>query len=367
MKRTWLKVMALVAVLLVLAAVVAPATAETTLKPGYSGQVMHVVRWGDTVTSIADQYGTSPILIINANKLRNPDHLAVGQRLVVPLHNYVSPGYTAPAPQPQPAPGGCIPYTIQPGDSTSAIAARFGVSELSLIQVNNLINPNYIHAGVTIRVCNVAYTPPAQVVWVPAPQVVVQPVIVVPPPPPPPPACNTRYTVQRNDTIYSIATRYGTNVQAIRRSNNLTSDYIWVGQVLYVACPYQAPPPPPPAHKPPPPKVEPPAPQLSPAVCNPAVSISYPRQNEYVRGIINIVGTASLPDFQFYKVEYGQGEVPFNFASIGEVTTVRRTGTTLTTWDTGTVPNGVYMLRLTAVENNGQFPQPCNVRIVVDN
>ena len=379
MKRIVLRLGVALVVVLCLAFAVMSVSAETAQKPGFSGNVIHVVQWGDTVASIADRYGTSPILIINANHLRNPSQIRVGQRLVVPVKNYVSPGYSpapAPAPvyNPPPVDGGCIPYTIQAGDSVASIAARFGVSQASLIQINNLINPNYIHAGVTIRVCNVVSAPPPVVVYQPVPQIVQPVVIVAPPPvivapppviappPPKPPACNTRYEVGRGDTLFGIAQYYGTTVQAIRNANGLPNDYLYVGQVLWVPCgDYYRPP----VHRPEP-KPKPPAPSLSPAVCNPAVSISYPRQNETVGGIINIVGTARIPNFQFYKVEYGQGEVPFNWVSIGETVNVQRTGTTLATWDTGSVPPGVYQLRLTAVENTGQFPEPCTVRIIVD-
>ena len=40
------------------------------------------------------------------------------------------------------------------------------------------------------------------------------------------------YTVQRGDTLYSIATRYGTNVNTLRELNNLTSNILTIGQVL---------------------------------------------------------------------------------------------------------------------------------------
>ncbi|MFN8471803.1 MAG: LysM peptidoglycan-binding domain-containing protein [Anaerolineae bacterium] len=386
MRRLWLKLLVLAALILVvgLVGVSATATAESALRPGYSGSIVHVVRWGDTLSGIADRYGTSPILIINANGIRNPNHLVVGARLVIPVKGYVAPAWTAPkpaplpAPGPAPAPGSCIPYTIQPGDSVSSIAARFGVSDVSLIQVNNIINPNYIHAGVTIRVCDVAYTPPAQVVWQPAPQVVVQPVAVVAPPPPGPgPVCTTHYIVGDGDTLDGIATRYGTDRQRLRWMNDLPNDAVWVGMSMSVPC--GGPPPgPPPEHVAPPPP--PPGPccdghpgyikpfeHLSPAVCNPSVAITYPRENQTVHGIINIVGTANIDKFQFYKLEYGAGQVPYNFVSIGTTHPDPLTGTQLGTWDTSSVPGGQYTLRLTAVDTAGQFPQPCDVNIVVDN
>lgn len=42
------------------------------------------------------------------------------------------------------------------------------------------------------------------------------------------------YTVQRGDTLYSIARRYNTTVEAIRAENSLSSSFIYVGQVLRI-------------------------------------------------------------------------------------------------------------------------------------
>ena len=42
------------------------------------------------------------------------------------------------------------------------------------------------------------------------------------------------YTVQSGDTLYEIATRFGTTVSELKNRNNLTSDVIRVGQVLYI-------------------------------------------------------------------------------------------------------------------------------------
>ena len=42
------------------------------------------------------------------------------------------------------------------------------------------------------------------------------------------------YTVQSGDTLYEIATKFGTTVSELKSTNNLTSDVIRVGQVLYI-------------------------------------------------------------------------------------------------------------------------------------
>ena len=44
----------------------------------------------------------------------------------------------------------------------------------------------------------------------------------------------TRYTVRSNDTLYSIAMRFGVTVDAIKQANGLTSDLIQIGQQLII-------------------------------------------------------------------------------------------------------------------------------------
>lgn len=60
----------------------------------------------------------------------------------------------------------------------------------------------------------------------------------------PGPGTPVTHVVQRGDTLYSLARRYGTTVDAIMRANRLTSTRIYVGQRLTI--PVTAPPIPPP-------------------------------------------------------------------------------------------------------------------------
>lgn len=76
-----------------------------------------------------------------------------------------------------------------------------------------------------------------------------------------------KYVVQAGDTLYSVARKHHATVAEIKQANGLTSDYIYVGQVLIIPKKQQPPqsqPPatPPPATQPPtapPPVVQPPA------------------------------------------------------------------------------------------------------------
>ncbi len=59
-----------------------PTSAQQT--PNTNTQRVHVVQPGETLTSIAAQYGVSPQSIMQANAMENPNRIVSGQRLVIP-------------------------------------------------------------------------------------------------------------------------------------------------------------------------------------------------------------------------------------------------------------------------------------------
>ncbi len=77
---------------------------------------IHIVKAGDTMASIANQYGVSAERIIIENELPNPDNLLVGQSIGIRTPNTV--------------------YTVAAGDTVFGIAQRYGV-EPNLIYQNN--------------------------------------------------------------------------------------------------------------------------------------------------------------------------------------------------------------------------------------
>lgn len=44
----------------------------------------------------------------------------------------------------------------------------------------------------------------------------------------------TTYTVKAGDTLYAIASKYGTTVDAIKNANNMTSNNLSIGRVLII-------------------------------------------------------------------------------------------------------------------------------------
>ena len=98
---------------------------------------------------------------------------------------------------------------------------------------------------------------------------------------------------------------------------------------------------------------------------NPAVRISEPGTGAVVSGVIQLVGSASIPDFEYYKFE-------FRLSGFGDWTFIQRftepiNGGILGAWDTRSVPSGDYELRLVVVDYTGNYPPPCTLRLVVQN
>jgi lipoprotein-anchoring transpeptidase ErfK/SrfK len=125
-------------IILVLALNLAPA-----LPVSASGSIVHVVQPGENLFRIALRYGTTYSSLATANGIANPNRIYVGQRLVIPG--------SGSAPSPSPAPSGQT-YTVQRGDTLSAIALRFGISMWSLVQVNGISNPSLIYVGQVLRI-----------------------------------------------------------------------------------------------------------------------------------------------------------------------------------------------------------------------
>lgn len=76
--------------------------AGVTPAPGITcGDSVHLVRWGETLKSIAARYGVSLWDLIACNDLRNPDRIYAGQELQLPAR---SPAAPTPVPDPTPLP-----------------------------------------------------------------------------------------------------------------------------------------------------------------------------------------------------------------------------------------------------------------------
>lgn len=98
---------------------------------------------------------------------------------------------------------------------------------------------------------------------------------------------------------------------------------------------------------------------------NPGVRIVSPGVNQILSGEAVIRGTARIDQFQFYKLEYALGEEPRQWNSIGEINHSAVVDGVLGVWNLAGFPPGTAWLRLTVVDLSGNFPTPCDLRVVI--
>lgn len=156
------------------------------------GPEVHIVQPGETLYSIARLYGTTVAAIMSTNG----------------LHSYLIYAYQAlyipSASQPGP-----IVHIVQAGETLYTIALRYGTSVAAIMSANGLSNYS-IRVGQQLIISSSGGTGyPTSVPY-------------------------QEYTVQAGDTLYGIALRYGTTVNAIMTANSLSSSYIYVGMKLRI-------------------------------------------------------------------------------------------------------------------------------------
>jgi LysM repeat protein len=148
--------------------------------------------------------------------------------------------------QAQQAPGETV-HVVQAGENLFRISLRYGVSMASIAQRNGISNFNLIFVGQRLII-------PAAGSPVPGPTAV--PATPVPGATPAPGGQIIQYTVQRGDTLGSIARRFNTTVADLAARNRIANpNRIFVGQVLTISGSPLPPTQPPPGGQPTPPPV----------------------------------------------------------------------------------------------------------------
>ncbi|MFQ5578222.1 MAG: hypothetical protein ACE5G8_14660 [Anaerolineae bacterium] len=97
--------------------------------------------------------------------------------------------------------------------------------------------------------------------------------------------------------------------------------------------------------------------------------ISFPGDNEVVRGVISITGSAVHPNFQRFQMAYAVEPVVSNdqWVTIGIERTDQVVNGELAIWDTATVPDGSYSLRLRVIRLDGNYTEIEVKQIVIAN
>lgn len=99
-----------------------------------------------------------------------------------------------------------MPYTIKHGDTFYLIARTYGLPLSVLLAANPGVDPNRLYIG--------------QVICVPSPTC---------------PVGTTPHVIARGDTFYTLAIRFNTSVNAIKRANpNVNPNNLQIGQIVCI-------------------------------------------------------------------------------------------------------------------------------------
>lgn len=182
------------------------------------------VQDGDTLLSVAQKFGVDTETIRQLNYLLD-DNIFVGQILQMPYQEGIT-AEGAPTPTPEP-----YRYVVEEGDSLGTIAQQFGVSAVSIMENNNMQDPNNVFVGQVLLIPN--YVPPATTTSTSgetaasgttdsagSAQTTGQAV---------------SHVVQPGETLYGIAQKYGVDANVIAEANNVTNrNQLRVGQKLEI-------------------------------------------------------------------------------------------------------------------------------------
>ena len=134
------------------------------VEPPYEQPCIHVVKPGQTLSGIAEYYGTSTRALMKLNDIWNPDIIFVGQQLTLPNCGGYDDGHDGGGHHD----GGYDEdkghgddgyygddgktYVVRPGDTLSEIAVSFGVSLWDLMVCNGISDPDFIYVGQILKI-----------------------------------------------------------------------------------------------------------------------------------------------------------------------------------------------------------------------
>ena len=93
------------------------------------------------------------------------------------------------------------------------------------------------------------------------------------------------------------------------------------------------------------------------------IEITFPENNQEVSGVIGVIGTASLPNFGFFKFEIKRPDETLWLTIQAGNATVQ--DGKLGDWDTTQLAPGEYQLGLVVVDNQAKASPPCIIQVRV--
>ncbi len=189
------------------------ATAVPTATPT-PGPVVHVVRSGEMLLSIAYEYDTSVEKIMMVNEITDPTTIQIGQQLLIPVTATPTRKET---PRPTPT---LVFHVIEPGDTLLALALKYDTTVEALEAANWISDPSSLQLGQKLLIPDKDGELPDPILW--APTVV--------------------HEVASGDTILALAEEYGSSVEDIMALNPaLEPSALQIGQQIAIPLTRQKP------------------------------------------------------------------------------------------------------------------------------
>lgn len=138
-RTAWARLLAAILIIAQVALCAAPVQAASP--------TTYIVQRGDTLSLIARRYNTTVQAIAELNGIANPNLIHVGQRLIIPSES------DSPPPPTQ-------IHIVQPDETLTRIASRYGTTILAIVAANDLADPSLILVGQRLAIPGSASTAP---------------------------------------------------------------------------------------------------------------------------------------------------------------------------------------------------------------
>ncbi|MGQ9888479.1 MAG: LysM peptidoglycan-binding domain-containing protein [Aggregatilineales bacterium] len=124
------------------------AVAQDSADSARAGQ-LYTVAAGDTLDSIAADFGVPAVCLLAANDIADPAGLEAGAELIIPSDCSAFVGGAVEARALDVGEGGLVDvrYTVRAGDRLSRIARRYNTTVACIAQANGIRNPDLIYIG----------------------------------------------------------------------------------------------------------------------------------------------------------------------------------------------------------------------------